>query len=44
MICAECGIKIHYQQRYETEDKKRVCIMCWDEKYKSEGSLDHEVA
>jgi formylmethanofuran dehydrogenase subunit E len=44
MVCAECGIKIHYRQRYETKDKKRVCIMCWEEKYKRKEDRDYEIA
>ena len=31
--CDECGIKIHHRQRFDTKDKKRVCIICWEEKY-----------
>lgn len=30
--CDECGVKIHYRQRFETEEGKRLCIMCFEER------------
>ena len=40
--CEECGAKIHYRQRHETRDGKRVCIICLEEKYKgcAEDEMD----
>lgn len=40
MRCEECGIKIHYLQRHETRDNKKVCIICLEEKYK--GAAEDE--
>jgi formylmethanofuran dehydrogenase subunit E len=41
IYCEECGIKIHYKERFETRDGKRVCIICLEEKYK--GAVEDEI-